>query len=455
MQRRARPETTDWGSLPSDISDVSAGNIDGAAPSPYEPHVVALLVQKFGGTSVGSVERIRNVARRCLASQRAGNDVVVIVSAMSGETNRLLSLAHDVTMVPDAREMDAIAATGEQVAAALMALAIQSEGGKARSLLGHQVRILTDGAFTKARIRTIDGTKIVSTLERGEIAVVAGFQGVDENGDITTLGRGGSDTSAVAVAAAIGAEACEIFTDVEGVFTTDPSVCPSARKIDRISYEEMLELASLGAKVLQIRSVEIAMKYNVPLHVRSTFSEAPGTWVTGEDSALEDVSVTGVAYDKNEARVQLVGVLDQPGVVAGIFGAIAGKNISVDMIIQSPSVANARDAAGEVRADVTFTVTKADLARVRPFIEELGRGIGAREVRYDEDVVKVSIVGLGMRSHAGVAARMFGILAKEGINIQAISTSEIKISCLVASKYTELAVRSLHDGFGLDVAPAT
>lgn len=416
---------------------------------------MALLVQKFGGTSVGSLDRIRGVARRCLASQRAGNDVVVIVSAMSGETNRLLALAHQIAPVPDAREMDAIAATGEQVSAALMAMAIQSEGGKARSLLGHQVRILTDGAFTKARIRTIDDTKIVSTLERGEIAVVAGFQGVDEEGDITTLGRGGSDTSAVAVAAAIGAGACEIFTDVDGVYTTDPSICPSARKIDRISYEEMLELASLGAKVLQIRSVEIAMKYNVPLHVRSTFSDAPGTWVTGEDSALEDVSVTGVAYDKNEARVQLVGVLDKPGVVAGIFGAIAEQNISVDMIIQSPSIAPTAQAPGEVRADVTFTITKTDLPRVRGFIDELTQRIGAREVHYDEDVVKVSIVGLGMRSHAGVAAKMFGILAKEGINIQAISTSEIKISCLVASKYTELAVRALHDGFGLGNPPST
>jgi len=311
------------------------------------------------------------------------------------------------------------------------------------------VRILTDGAFTKARIKTIDGSKIFETVKNGEIAVVAGFQGVDEHGNITTLGRGGSDTTAVAVAAAIGASACEIFTDVTGVFTTDPTMCPSARKIDRISYEEMLELASLGAKVLQIRSVEIAMKYNVPLHVRSSFSDAPGTWVTGEDSALEDVSVTGVAYDKNEARVQLVGVLDRPGVVAGIFGAIAEKNISVDMIIQSPSVAPTSQAAGDARADVTFTITKTDLARVKPFVEELAQKIGAREVRYDEDVVKVSIVGLGMRSHAGVAARMFGILAKEGINIQAISTSEIKISCLVASKYTELAVRALHDGFGL------
>jgi len=416
---------------------------------------VALVVQKFGGTSVGSIDRIRNVAKRCLATQRAGNDVVVIVSAMSGETNRLLSLAHQVTDVPEEREMDAIAATGEQVAAALTSLAIQAEGGKARSLLGHQVRILTDGAFTKARIKTIDGTKIVSTLERGEIAVVAGFQGVDENGDITTLGRGGSDTSAVAVAAAIGAGACEIFTDVEGVFTTDPGICPSARKIDRISYEEMLELASLGAKVLQIRSVEIAMKYKVPVHVRSSFSDAPGTWVTGEDTALEHVSVTGVAFDKNEARVQFVGVLDKPGVVASVFGDIASKNISVDMIIQSPSVSLAGDAAGGARADVTFTVTKADLVRAKPFIEEVAARVGAREVRYDEEIVKVSIVGLGMRTHAGVAAKMFGILAKEGINIQAISTSEIKISCLVASKYTELAVRALHDGFGLADAPRT
>jgi aspartate kinase len=331
-----------------------------------------------------------------------------------------------------------------------MALAIQAEGGKARSLLGHQVRILTDTAFTKARIRTIDGTKIVSTLERGEVAVVAGFQGVGENGDITTLGRGGSDTSAVAVAAAIGASACEIFTDVDGVYTTDPGVCRSARKIARISYEEMLELASLGAKVLQIRSVEIAMKYNVPLHVRSSFSDAPGTWVTGEDSALEDVTVTGVAYDKNEARVLLVGVEDKPGVVAQVFSSLASENISVDMIIQSPSATVPSEGAGSVRADVTFTLTKTDLARVRGFIDELARRVGAREVRYDEDVVKVSIVGLGMRSQAGVAAQMFTILAREGINIQAISTSEIKISCLVASKYTELAVRALHDGFGLD-----
>ena len=408
---------------------------------------VALIVQKFGGTSVGSIDRIRNVAKRCIATQKAGNDVVVIVSAMSGETNRLLALAHEVTKVPEAREMDAIAATGEQVSAALTAMAIQNEGGRARSLLGHQVKILTDDAFTKARIKAIDGSKIFSTLKNGQIAVVAGFQGVDEHGDITTLGRGGSDTSAVAVAAAIGADACEIYTDVDGVYTTDPNICPTARKIPKISYEEMLELASLGAKVLQIRSVEIAMKYGVPVHVRSSFSDAEGTWVKAEDKTLEDVVVAGVAYDKSEARVHLVGVADKPGVVAEIFGAIAERNISVDMIIQNVS----SSAAGH--ADVTFTVAKTDLARGKPFIEETARQVGASAVRYDEDIVKISIVGLGMRSHAGVAAKMFGILARENINIQAISTSEIKVSCLVASKYTELAVRALHDGFGLDLPP--
>jgi aspartate kinase len=409
---------------------------------------VALIVQKFGGTSVGSIDRIKNVARRCLKAQAEGNQVVVIVSAMSGETNRLLGLAHEVTKVPSAREMDAIAATGEQVAAGLTALAIEAEGGKARSLLGHQVRVLTDGAFTKARIRAIDHSKIQSTLEAGEIAVVAGFQGVDEDGNITTLGRGGSDTSAVAIAAAIQADACEIFTDVDGVYTTDPNVCPSARKIERISYEEMLELASLGAKVLQIRSVEIAMKYQVPVHVRSSFSDVPGTWVTGEDKSLEEVVVAGVAYDKNDARVHLVGVLDKPGVVAEVFSAIAEKNISVDMIIQNAT------SNTEGRADVTFTVSKTDLVRAKPFIEEVAAKVGASAVKYDDDIVKVSIVGLGMRSHAGVAAKMFKLLANEGINIQAISTSEIKVSCIVHQKYTELAVRTLHDGFGL-AAPTT
>jgi aspartate kinase len=408
---------------------------------------LALVVQKFGGTSVGSIDRIRNVARRAIAAQKKGDDIVVIVSAMSGETNRLLGLAHEMVSVPDAREMDVIAATGEQVAAALTAMAIQNEGGQARSLLGHQVKILTDGAFTKARIKTIEGSKIFETLKQGHIAVVAGFQGVNEHGDITTLGRGGSDTSAVAIAAAIGASACEIFTDVDGVYTTDPNICPSARKIPRISYEEMLELASLGAKVLQIRSVEIAMKYGVPVHVRSSFSDAEGTWVTGEDKSLEDVVVAGVAYDKNEARVHCVGLNDKPGVVAELFGALAEKNISVDMIIQNVS----KESQG--RADVTFTLGKSDLARAKPFIEEVAKRVGTTEVRYDEDIVKVSIVGLGMRSHAGIAAKMFRIMAAEGINIQAISTSEIKISCLIHAKYTELAVRALHDAFGLALAP--
>jgi aspartate kinase len=408
---------------------------------------VALVVQKFGGTSVGSIERIRNVAKRCIASQKAGHDVVVIVSAMSGETNRLLGLAHQVHDVPEAREMDALAATGEQVTAALTAMAIQAEGARARSLLGHQVKILTDGAFTKARIKAIEGSKIFSTLKEGQIAVVAGFQGVDEDGNITTLGRGGSDTSAVAIAAAIGADACEIYTDVDGVYTTDPNICPSARKIPRISYEEMLELASLGAKVLQIRSVEIAMKYGVPVHVRSSFSEAEGTWVTREDKSLEDVVVAGIAYDKGEARVSLVGVKDEPGAVAQLFGRIAEKNISVDMIVQNAQTET------EGRADVTFTLGKTDLARAKPELEAIAKDLGAREIRYDADIVKVSVVGLGMRSHAGIAAKMFGLLAKEGINIQAVSTSEIKISVLVAAKYTELAVRVLHDGFGLSEPP--
>ncbi len=402
-----------------------------------------LIVQKFGGTSVGSVERIRNVAQRALAAQRAGHRVVVIVSAMSGETNRLLGLAHAITRVPDAREMDVIAATGEQVSAALMALAIQNEGGRARSLLGHQVRIHTDGAFTKARIKAIEGSKIFETTGGGEIAVVAGFQGVDDAGNITTLGRGGSDTTAVAVAAAISADACEIYTDVDGVYTTDPNVCPSARKIPRISYEEMLELASLGAKVLQIRSVELAMKYNVPIHVRSSFSDAEGTWVTGEEKAMEDVVVAGVAYEKSEARVDVVGFEDRPGVMVNLFSSLAEANVSVDMIIQNVSK------SGAGRADVTFTLAKTDLLRAKPHIEEIAKAMGAKETFYDEDIAKVSIVGLGMRSHAGIAAKMFRLLAEEKIPIAAICTSEIKVSCLIHAKYTELAVRILHDGFGL------
>jgi aspartate kinase len=404
---------------------------------------VALVVQKFGGTSVADLERMQNVARRALETQRAGNEVVVIVSAMAGETNRLLEMAHQISPTPDMREMDVIAATGEQVSAALVAMTIHRMGGQARSFLGHQVKVHTDGAFTKARIRTIEGTKLRSTTADGKIAVVAGFQGIDSEGNITTLGRGGSDTTAVAIAAAIKADVCEIYTDVEGVYTTDPGICSSARKIDRISYEEMLELASLGAKVLQIRSVELAMKYGVVVHVRSSFSDRPGTLVVGEEG-LEGVVVAGIAYDKSEAKVQLINVQDRPGVVASIFGGLAEQNVSVDMIIQSPS------REGGTTTDVTFTVPKNDLARCKDLIEQVCRQIGGAALEYDPDIVKVSIVGLGMRSHAGVAAKMFRLLAAEGINIQAISTSEIKVSCVIHQKYTELAVRALHEGFGLD-----
>ena len=403
---------------------------------------MALIVQKYGGTSVGSLERMRSVAERALATQRAGNEVVLIVSAMAGETNRLLGLANQISEAPDRRELDALAATGEQVSAALVSMTVQKLGGKAESLLGHQIRIHTDAAFTKARIRAIEGGRLLETVKSGKIAVVAGFQGVDAHGNITTLGRGGSDTTGVAVAAAIGADVCEIYTDVDGVYTTDPNVCPSARKIDSISFEEMLELASLGAKVLQIRSVEVGMKYNVPIHVRSSFNYKPGTLVTGEEG-FEAVTVAGVAYDKNEAKVQLVAVPDKPGIVAQVFSALASENVSVDMIIQSPSRGD-KDST-----DVTFTVQKTDLPRVKSLIEGHAKTIGAARVEYDSDIVKVSIVGLGMRSHAGVAAKMFSLLAAEGINIQAISTSEIRISCIVQSKYTELAVRALHDGFGL------
>ena len=389
---------------------------------------------------------MRNVSELALRSQREGNQVVLIVSAMSGETNRLLGLAHQISATPDMRELDSLASTGEQVSAALVAMTIHQLGGRARSFLGHQVRISTDAAYTKARIQSIEGSKLLQAVQGGSIAVVAGFQGIDPDGSITTLGRGGSDTTAVAIAAAIKADVCEIYTDVDGVYTTDPNICPSARKIDRISYEEMLELASLGAKVLQIRSVEVAMKYGVPVHVRSSFSDRTGTMVVGEEG-FESVAVAGVAYDKGEAKVQLVRVNDKPGVVAKIFGMLAEQNVSVDMIIQSPS------RGGGQTTDVTFTVAKTDLPRAKELIEKTAAEYGSEPVEYDPDIVKVSIVGLGMRSHAGVAAKMFGILAGEGINIQAISTSEIKISCIIAAKYTELAVRALHEGFGLDKAP--
>ena len=403
---------------------------------------MALIVQKYGGTSVANLERMRAVSERAIKTQQSGHQVVLIVSAMAGETNRLLDMAHKISPTPDMREMDALASTGEQVSAALVAMTVQTLGGKARSLLGYQVGIRTDDAFTKARIHAISDSRLLATVNGGEIAVVAGFQGVDADGNITTLGRGGSDTTAVAIAAAIKADVCEIYTDVDGVYTTDPNICQQARKIGRISYEEMLELASLGAKVLQIRSVELAMKYGVPVHVRSSFNDRPGTMVVGEQS-LESVVVAGVAYDKNEAKVQITRAPDRPGVVAAIFGRLADQNVSVDMIIQSAS------REGKDTTDVTFTVPKTDLTRCKDLIEQAVRELGAGSVEYDPEIVKVSIVGLGMRSHAGVASKMFRLLAEHGINIHAISTSEIKISCLISSKYTELAVRALHEGFGL------
>lgn len=402
---------------------------------------MSLIVQKFGGTSVGNLDRIRSVADRVAKARREGHDLVVVVSAMSGETNRLLGLAHEISSRPTEREMDALAATGEQVTSALLAIALQERGIPARSFQGHQVRIRTDNAYTKARIRSIDDENLRKALAEGFVAVVAGFQGIDDDGSITTLGRGGSDTTGVALAAAIKADVCEIYTDVDGVYTADPNVCPNARKVDRISFEEMLELASLGAKVLQIRSVELAMKYNVPIHVRTSFNDSPGTMVMAEDSSFESVVVAGVTADKNETKIILRSVPDQPGVVARVFEAIAEANVSVDMIIQNVSAAGT--------TDITFTATKTDVPRAKEVADRIVRDIGAASVVVDDSVVKVSVVGLGMRSHAGVAAKMFRLLADEGINIDAIGTSEIKVSVLVHAKYAELAVRVLHDGFNL------
>ncbi|NOY92434.1 MAG: aspartate kinase [Deltaproteobacteria bacterium] len=402
---------------------------------------MALFVQKFGGTSVGSLERIRAVAERVARRRRAGDDVIVVVSAMAGETDRLLGLGRSVAARPTERELDVLVSTGEQVTAALLAIQLGALGVQARSMLGHQAHIETDGAHTRARIRGIDGDALLAPVREGRVVVVAGFQGTSRSGDITTLGRGGSDTSAVAIAAATGAQVCEIYTDVDGIYTADPNVCPRARKVARISYEEMLELASLGAEVLQIRSVELAMKYSVRIHVRSSFEESEGTMVASEDESLESVVVAGVTSDKNAAKVTIRALPDRPGVVASVFEPLAEAGISVDMIIQNVSDAG--------RTDLTFTVCEDELLRAREAVDALLSSIGAEEVVVDSRVVKVSIVGLGMRSHAGVAARMFRLLADEGVNIQAISTSEIKTSCLVADKYRELAVRTLHDGFHL------
>jgi aspartate kinase len=403
---------------------------------------LALIVQKYGGTSVGDIGRIKNVAERVLAAQKKGHDVAVVVSAMSGETNRLLKLVSEITDRPDEREQDVIVATGEQVSIGLVALAIQSLGGKAKSFLGDQCRIVTDSTFSKARIKSIDADNIFKALKKNEIAVIAGFQGVDEQGNITTLGRGGSDTTAVAIAAALKADACEIYTDVDGVYTTDPRVCPLARKLDKVAYEEMLELASLGGKVLQIRSVELAMNHKVRLWVKSSFTDDSGTLVCEEDASMEDVVVNSVALDRGEAKVSVLGIPDQPGVAAKLFGALDEKAIVVDVIVQNTP----RDG----RVDLTFTVGKADLIKTTDVVKKVAKGLKAKGVETDGDVAKVSIVGVGMRNHSGVAARMFKVLAKEGINVQAISTSEIRVSCIIAAKYGELAVRALHTAFGLD-----
>ncbi len=404
---------------------------------------MALIVQKYGGTSVADLERLRNVARRVIQTRQQGHDVVVVVSAMAGHTDHLLELTREASARPCEREVDVILATGEQITSGLLAIILQDMGFKARSYLGHQVRILTDSLFGRARIKTVDSWRLVKDLREGIIPVVAGFQGVDEEGNITTLGRGGSDTTAVALAVALRADMCEIYTDVDGVYTTDPNVCEKARKLNRISYEEMLEMASLGAKVLQIRSVEFAAKYKVPIHVRSSFSDQEGTIVCEEVEDMEKAVVSGVTYDRNQSRIELVKIPDRPGVAARLFEALSDASIPVDMIIQTSS-------AEGPYANLAFTVSKADFPRALEITKGIAGELGASDVLYEEDVAKVSVVGLGMRSQPGVAFKMFKTLANEGINIKMISTSEIKISCVIDPKYTELAVRALHDAFGLD-----
>ena len=404
---------------------------------------MGIVVQKFGGTSVGSIEKIFNVANKVINEVKNGNKVVVVVSAMSGETDRLVNLAMsiDENSVGD-REYDVIISTGEQVTIGLLSLALKKLGYKAKSFLGFQIPILTDNVFSKARILNIESKKIIDAINNGFIAVVAGFQGKDKDGNITTLGRGGSDTSAVAIAAAIKADRCDIYTDVEGVYTTDPNICKNAKKIDFISYEEMLEFASLGAKVLQLRSVEFAQKYKVKLQVRSSFKDIAGTIVCEEDEKMESALVTGVAYDKNQAKISIIKIPDKPGVAASIFNAIAEHNINVDMIVQNIS-------EEDNFTDLTFTVTKVDFKKAMEIAKEVAKKINAKEVVGDDSISKVSVVGVGMRSHYGIASKMFTILSNENINIQMISTSEIKISCVIEEKYTELAVRVLHDGFNL------
>ena len=402
---------------------------------------MALVVQKYGGTSVGTVEKIRNVAQRVARTFDEGNEVVVIVSAMAGETNRLVALADEVCEFPNEREYDVLVAAGEQVTIALLSMCLISMGYKAKSYLGSQIPVITDNDHSRARIKSIDDKNVRVDLKEGTIVIVAGFQGVDEGGNITTLGRGGSDTSAVAVAAALKADVCEIYTDVDGVYTTDPRMVPNASKIDKISYEEMLEMASLGAKVLQIRSVEFAKKYNVVIHVRSSFNDKPGTLVMKEDQEMETVLVSGIAYNKDEAKISILGVPDQPGIAAQIFSPLGEAGVTVDMIIQNVSQ--------DGKTDMTFTVPKTDSKKALKIVEAVAPKINARGIKHNDDISKVSIIGVGMRSHSGIARTMFETLAKEGINIEMISTSEIKVSCVIAAKYTELAVRVLHEAFGL------
>lgn len=403
---------------------------------------MALIVQKYGGTSVANPERIKEVAKRVGKTKDSGYDVIVVVSAMSGETDKLINLAKQITETPNERELDMLVSTGERVTIALLAMALQKIGYPSQSFTGRQVGIITDSAHTRARIEKVNAERVRKALDEGKIPVVAGFQGIDEKSDVTTLGRGGSDLTAVALAAALKADLCEIYTDVDGVFTADPNIVPNARKLDRISYDEMLEMASLGAKVLQTRSVEYAKKYEVPLVVRSSFTQNPGTFVTKEDKDMEKVIVSGVTYNKDEAKITIMGVPDRPGVAAKLFGAIADAEIVVDMILQNVS-------SDGRQADISFTVPKGDLKNALEITKTVAKELGARSVAAREDIAKVSIVGVGMRTHSGVASKMFETLAGEGINIIAISTSEIKISCLIEAKYTELATRVLHDAFEL------
>ena len=407
---------------------------------------MSLIVQKFGGTSVGSIERIEQVADKVARFHGDGHQIVVVVSAMSGETNRLLGLAEAIQEQPLPRELDVLLSTGEQVTTALLSMALNKRGIAAKSYTGSQVRILTDDAHTKARIREIDNRRLHADLDAGKVLVVAGFQGVDENGNITTLGRGGSDTTAVALAAALKADECQIYTDVDGVYTTDPRVVDGARRLDRITFEEMLEMASMGSKVLQIRAVEFAGKYNVPLRVLHSFKEGPGTLITLEDASLmETPTIAGIAFNRDEAKLTVLGIPDMPGVAYRILGPIGEANIEVDVIVQNVAEDNS--------TDLTFTVGRADLPRARAVLEKVAAELNAREVRSDSKIAKVSVVGVGMRSHAGVASQMFQALAEVGINIQMITTSEIKISVIIEEKFMELAVRALHSSFGLDREP--